>query len=108
MSTAPTFTILTRRAALFIFKLINQKEEKGRPDLLIGLSCPLKNNNITLQVWQDGAKEANQLSSSHLLLAKCSCSARAARLPFPQEHICISCVTCIRKQPWTGMYEMFF
>lgn len=42
LPTAPTFTILTRIAALFIFKFMNQKEEKDRPDSLTGLCFTLK------------------------------------------------------------------
>lgn len=42
----PTFTILTRIAALFIFKFINQREEKDRPDSLTRLCFTLKDTQI--------------------------------------------------------------
>lgn len=57
LSTASTFTILTRTAALIIFKFMNQKEEKDRPDSLTRLCFTRKETN--LQVSQYPAEEAN-------------------------------------------------
>lgn len=78
LSIAPTFTILTRIAAVFIFKFMKQKEERDRPDSHRVTLYTEKHTN--LQISQYPVEKPNQQTSGHLLVANWFCTSRAPRL----------------------------